>query len=238
MVNDTIGVVEVIPGGPSEKVGLMPGDKIVLIDDSVATGPKISNSEVMKRLRGDKGTQVKLGIRRQNTDKLLTFTVTRGDIPVNTVDSYYMLDKNTGYIKVNQFGRHTYDEFITAMASLQVEGAKRYMIDLRGNGTRRGKPQHFTLRTKRVALCKRERGAYSREAPGACPHYNALDTGEVKPFGPIAIPPFSRRPFYIQSLHPKTLLSFLCASASLRELKPKSASAHSAPLRLCVKIIR
>ena len=134
MVNDTIGVVEVIPGGPSEKVGLMAGDKIVMIDDSVATGPKISNGEVMKRLRGDKGSKVKLGIKRQNTSKMLTFTVTRGDIPVNTVDAYYMIDKNTGYIKINQFGRHTYDEFITAMASLQEDGAKRYMIDLRGNG--------------------------------------------------------------------------------------------------------
>ena len=134
MVNDTIGVVEVIPGGPSEKVGIMAGDKIVMIDDSVATGPKMTSGEVMKRLRGDKGTQVKLGIKRQNSDKTLTFTVTRGDIPVNTVDAYYMLDKNTGYIKINQFGRHTYDEFLTAMASLQEEGAKRYMIDLRGNG--------------------------------------------------------------------------------------------------------
>ena len=134
MVNDTIGVVEVIPGGPSEKVGLMAGDKIVMIDDSIATGPKISNGEVMKRLRGDKGSKVKLGIKRQNTSKMLTFTVTRGDIPVNTVDAYYMIDKNTGYIKINQFGRHTYDEFITAMASLQEDGAKRYMIDLRGNG--------------------------------------------------------------------------------------------------------
>ena len=134
MVNDTIGAVEVIPGGPSEKVGLMAGDKIVMIDDSVATGPKISNGEVMKRLRGDKGSKVKLGIKRQNTSKMLTFTVTRGDIPVNTVDAYYMIDKNTGYIKINQFGRHTYDEFITAMASLQEDGAKRYMIDLRGNG--------------------------------------------------------------------------------------------------------
>ena len=134
MVNDTIGVVEVIPGGPSEKVGIMAGDKIVMIDDSVATGPKMTNGEVMKRLRGDKGTQVKLGIKRQNSSKLLTFTVTRGDIPVNTVDAYYMLDKNTGYIKINQFGRHTYDEFLTAMASLEQEGAKRYMIDLRGNG--------------------------------------------------------------------------------------------------------
>ena len=134
MVNDTIGVVEVIPGGPSEKVGIMAGDKIVMIDDSVATGPKMSNGEVMKRLRGDKGSKVKLGIKRQNTSKMLTFTVTRGDIPVNTVDAYYMIDKNTGYIKINQFGRHTYDEFITAMATLQEEGAKRYMIDLRGNG--------------------------------------------------------------------------------------------------------
>jgi len=134
MVNDTIGVVEVIPGGPSEKVGIMAGDRIVTIDDSVATGEKMTNGAVMKRLRGAKGSKVKLGIQRQNTSKTLTFTVTRGDIPINTVDAAYMIDKNTGYIKVNQFGRHTYDEFITAMASLAEEGAKRYMIDLRGNG--------------------------------------------------------------------------------------------------------
>ena len=134
LVNDTIGVVEIIPGGPSEKVGLMAGDQIVMIDDSVATGSKMTNSEVMKRLRGDKGSKVKLGIKRQNTSKMLTFTVTRGDIPVNSVDTYYMIDKHTGYVKINQFGRHTYDEFIIAMASLADEGAERYMIDLRGNG--------------------------------------------------------------------------------------------------------
>ena len=134
MADDTIGVIEVIPGGPSEKVGLMAGDKIVLIDDSIATGPKMTSSDVIKRLRGDKGSKVKLGIKRQNSKKLLSFTVTRGDIPVNTVDAYYMIDRITGYIKINQFGRHTYDEFITAMASLQDEGAERYMIDLRGNG--------------------------------------------------------------------------------------------------------
>ena len=134
MVNDTMGVVEVISGGPSEKVGLMAGDKIVTIDDSVATGSTMTNSEVMKRLRGSKGSKVKLGIKRQNTAKTLTFTVTRGDIPVNSVDAYYMIDKTTGYVKVNQFGRQTYDEFITAMASLNEEGAERYIIDLRGNG--------------------------------------------------------------------------------------------------------
>ena len=134
LVNDTIGVVEVIPGGPSEKVGIMAGDRIVSIDDSTAVGEKVTNGSVMKRLRGAKGSKVKLGIQRQNTNKILTFTVTRGDIPVNTVDAYYMLDKNTGYVKINQFGRHTYDEFLTAMASLDEEGAKRYIIDLRGNG--------------------------------------------------------------------------------------------------------
>ena len=134
LVNDTINVETVIPGGPSEKVGIMPGDCIVTIDDSVATGEKMTNSTVLKRLRGPKGSKVKLGIKRQNSDKLLSYTITRGDIPVNTVDAYYMIDKNTGYIKINQFGRHTYDEFITAMASLNEEGAKRFMIDLRGNG--------------------------------------------------------------------------------------------------------
>ena len=133
-INDTIGVVEVIPGGPSEKIGIMAGDRIVTIDDSTATGEKMTNGAVIKRLRGPKGSKVKLGIQRQNSKKLLTFTVTRGDIPVNTVDAYYMIDNITGYIRINQFGRHTYDEFITAMASLQEEGAERYLIDLRGNG--------------------------------------------------------------------------------------------------------
>ena len=134
LINDTIGVVEVIPGGPSEKIGIMPGDRIVTIDDSTATGEKMTNGAVIKRLRGPKGSKVKLGIQRQNSKKLLTLTVTRGDIPVNTVDAYYMIDNITGYIRINQFGRHTYDEFITAMASLQEEGAERYLIDLRGNG--------------------------------------------------------------------------------------------------------
>ena len=134
ILNDTINVVEVIPGGPSEKVGLLAGDRIVSIDDSTFVGEKVNNNEVMKRLRGDKGTKVKLGISRNNTSKILSFIVERGDIPVNSVDASYMLDKTTGYVKVNQFGRTTYDEFITAMGSLKNEGAKRFIIDLRGNG--------------------------------------------------------------------------------------------------------
>ena len=134
MLNDSIGVTEVIPGGPSEKVGIMAGDRIVTINDSAATGKQMNSNAVMKRLRGEKGTQVKLGIKRQNSSKILTYTVTRGDIPVNSVDAWYMLDKTTGYIKVSQFGRNTYKEFMQAMIGLENEGAKRYMIDLRGNG--------------------------------------------------------------------------------------------------------
>ena len=134
MMNDSISVIEVIPGGPSEKVGIMPGDRIVTVNDSVFVGPKVTSNDVVKCLRGDKGSQVKLGIKRNTSSKLLSFTVTRGDIPVNSVDAFYMLDKTTGYIKVNQFGFKTYDEFLYGLNQLKQEGAKRYVIDLRGNG--------------------------------------------------------------------------------------------------------
>ena len=134
MMNDSISVIEVIPGGPSEKVGIMPGDRIVTVNDSVFVGPKVTSNDVVKCLRGDKGSQVKLGIKRNTSSKLLSFTVTRGDIPVNSVDAFYMLDKTTGYIKVNQFGFKTYDEFLNGLNQLKQEGAKRYVIDLRGNG--------------------------------------------------------------------------------------------------------
>ena len=134
MLDDgAICVQTVVPGSPSEKMGIVAGDRIISINDSLVT-KDMTSDQVMKQLKGPKGTKVKVGIKRQDLKKTLFFTITRDDIPVNTVDAYYMIDKNTGYIKINQFGRHTYDEFITAMASLMDEGAKRYMIDLRGNG--------------------------------------------------------------------------------------------------------
>ena len=133
-MNDSIVIIEVLPGGPSAKVGLMAGDRIVSIDDTTTVGEKMTKGAVARLLRGPKGRKVRLGIKRQNSDKTLTFTVTRGNIPVNTVDAHYMLDKNTGYVKINQFGRNTYREFMQAMIKLKDEGAKRYMIDLRGNG--------------------------------------------------------------------------------------------------------
>ena len=134
IMNDTVTVVEVMPSGPSAKVGIMPGDRILSINDTATVSDKITKGSVIKLLRGPKGSKVKLNIKRHNSSKVLTYTVTRGTVPVNTVDAFYMLDKNTGYMKINQFGRHTYNEFMKAMKSLESEGAKRYMIDLRGNG--------------------------------------------------------------------------------------------------------
>ncbi len=134
MQKDTAWVIEAIPGSPSSKVGIMPGDRIVSINGTPVTGDKVTKSFISKQLRGPKGSKVKLDIKRRSAAKTLTFTVTRGDIPVNTIDANYMIDKNTGYLKITHFGRNTFDEFIKSMKSLEGEGASRYIIDLRGNG--------------------------------------------------------------------------------------------------------
>lgn len=133
MLTDTVTVLEVISGGPSEKVGIMAGDRIVTINDTVAAGQKWSNEQIISRLRGPKGTKVKLGIKRDTSSRLLTFEVTRGDIPVTSIDAAYMIEPSTGYIKINKFGRTTYNEFLTSLSTLREEGAKDYVIDLRGN---------------------------------------------------------------------------------------------------------
>lgn len=133
ILNDTINVVSVIPGGPSEKVGILAGDRIVAVNDSALVGEGISNDGVMKKLKGPKGTVVKLEILRKTAKKPLTYEVTRGDIPVNSIDVAFMLDNKSGYIKVSKFGRTTYDEFINALSKLNNQGAENFIIDLRGN---------------------------------------------------------------------------------------------------------
>ena len=132
--NDTIVVIEVIPGGPSDRAGLIAGDRIVTIDGEPSTGSIIDANKVKDKLRGAKGSKVKVGIVREGAQEPLSFTITRGDIPINSVDAFYMYDKTTGYIKVTQFGRNTYEEFIKALNSLKNQGAKRFMVDLRENG--------------------------------------------------------------------------------------------------------
>jgi carboxyl-terminal processing protease len=134
LVDDTIQVVTPLSGGPSEEAGIQPGDKIVTIEDSLVAGVKISNSAIFNKLRGPQGSTVRLGIRRGAERKLRSFTITRDVIPVHSVDVAYMLDKETGYIKINRFSAPTYQEFMEAMQPLSDEkGMKNLVLDLRGN---------------------------------------------------------------------------------------------------------
>ena len=133
MQTDTILVINVIPGGPSEKAGLKPFDRIITINDSLFAGNKSDQEVIMKTLRGAKNSMVKLGVKRKNEPELLYFDVTRGDVPVNSVDVFYEVSKGIGYIKVSKFGRTTYNEFITAIAKLKQDGCNSFVIDLRGN---------------------------------------------------------------------------------------------------------
>lgn len=135
IVSDTVVVVDVIAGGPAEKIGILNGDKIVSANDSILTGKKATQDNVFKTLRGPKGSKVALKVKRSNSEKLLDFEVVRDDIPVNSVDAVYMADaeKGIGYLKVSKFGRNTFEEFFTALHSLVAEGAKSFVIDLRGN---------------------------------------------------------------------------------------------------------
>ncbi|MFA6873500.1 MAG: S41 family peptidase, partial [Bacteroidaceae bacterium] len=133
IMNDTVCINSIIPGGPSEKVGIMPGDHIVLINDSAFTGPNVDERFVKYKLKGKKGTKVKITVKRHGDKKLHSFTVTRGDIPVKSVDAAYMLDKSIGYLRISQFGRTTHMEMINSLAVLSHEGMKKVIIDLRNN---------------------------------------------------------------------------------------------------------
>jgi len=130
---DTIMVVNAIPGGPSEQMGILSGDRIVKIDGKNAAGIKITNQQVMQQLRGPGGTRVKVSIFRRGLSKLAEFTITRGKIPIYSVDVSYMLDKKTGYVKVSHFAEHTYDEFVDAFMKLKDLGMQNLVLDLRGN---------------------------------------------------------------------------------------------------------
>ena len=131
--NDTIHVNSVIQGGPSEKVGLMAGDRIVEVDDSAFVGKIVTSSEAMKRLKGEKGSKVKLGVYRPGEKDLLHFTVIRGNIPVKSIDAAYMINEKVGYIKVNKFGETTYPELLIALAKLNQKNCEGLIVDLRGN---------------------------------------------------------------------------------------------------------
>lgn len=131
--NDTVYITNIIKGGPSEKVGLCAGDRIVSVDGKPYVGKVVTNNETLHRLKGDKGTKVKIGVIRHGEKKPLTFTIVRGDIPITSIDAAYMLTNSLGYIKVAKFSESTYAELLTALAKLQQEDFKGLVIDLRGN---------------------------------------------------------------------------------------------------------
>lgn len=131
--NDTVMVVDVISGGPSSKLGIMPGDRIVTVNDTLLAGAGLKNEKVLSKLRGQKGTKVNVGIKRKGFKDLIAFEITRGEIPIYSVDVSYMIDQATGYIKVSRFGEKTYAEFMEGIQKLNQQGMKTVIVDLRGN---------------------------------------------------------------------------------------------------------
>lgn len=133
ILNDTITVVSVIPGGPSEAAGIQDGDRIIYANDSLLAGKGITNESVMESLRGTKGTSVKLGIKRYNKDKIININVERDDVPVNSIDVVFSPVTGIGYIKISKFASTTTSEFISALSVLKSKGAKSFIVDLRQN---------------------------------------------------------------------------------------------------------
>jgi len=133
MITDTILVISTIPGGPSEKLGLLPGDKIIYVNDSLVAGKHISDERVMGMLKGKRGTVVKVSILRAGLKELLQFEITRDKIPIYSVDVSYMADDKTGYIRINNFAMTTFDEFMKGLNELKEQGMKSLIVDLRGN---------------------------------------------------------------------------------------------------------
>jgi carboxyl-terminal processing protease len=133
MLTDTILVISTIPGGPSEKLGLLPGDKILYVNDSLVAGKHISDEKVMGMLKGPRGTIVKIKILRYGRKELLPFEITRDKIPMYSVDVDYMVNENTGYIRINNFAMTTFDDFMKGLRELKGKGMTNLILDLRAN---------------------------------------------------------------------------------------------------------
>ncbi len=134
MQNDTVVVIRTILNGPSEKIGIRPGDRIVKINDTLVAGIKMSTHQIMRKLKGIKGTKVKVGIKRFSVDHLVDFIITRDEIPLNSIDVSFMAEHGTGVIKISEFSRRTYEEFMNAVDRLNRQGLKKMILDLRDNG--------------------------------------------------------------------------------------------------------
>ena len=134
MNKDTLYVIQTIPGGPSERVGIIAGDRIITVNDTTIAGVKMKNSDIQKRLRGKKGTQVTVQVKRAGVKELITFRITRDNIPLHSIDASYMLDEQTGYMRISRFGAKTHEEMIDALKDLKKQGMTQLIMDLSDNG--------------------------------------------------------------------------------------------------------
>ena len=134
MAEDTLFVIQPVSGGPSEKVGILAGDRIVMVNDTVIAGVKMSTEDVMRRLKGPKGTLVDVKVLRRGVPELLSFTIRRDKIPMYSLDASYMIAPKIGYIKINRFAATTHEEFMDALATLKGQGMQDLILDLQGNG--------------------------------------------------------------------------------------------------------
>jgi carboxyl-terminal processing protease len=133
LLNDTIFVVTPIPGGPADQLGVLAGDKIIQIEDSTVAGIGLTTDDVIDRLKGEKGSKVKIGVQRGKNKKIIDYVITRDVIPLYSVDAAYMINEETGYIKVNRFSGTTYQEYMKALEGMINDGLQNVIIDLRGN---------------------------------------------------------------------------------------------------------
>lgn len=134
VLNDTLTVLEVLSGGPSEKGGVMAGDRIIEVDDTVVAGRNVPQNDIVHMLRGEKGTHVTIKVKRGNKKDLITFELIRDDIPVESIDAAYMIEPEVGYVRISKFSRNTFDEFFQALTKLKHQRASKYIVDLRFNG--------------------------------------------------------------------------------------------------------
>lgn len=176
MFDDTVMVMHVIDGGPSQKVGLKDGDRLIAVDDSVIAGVGFKNDDVMNALRGERGTEVKVTVYRPYEDKTVNFNIERGSIPVNSVEVAYMLDDKTGYVNVARFGQNTYNEFLVAISQLKQQGSTSIVVDLRGNtggylGAAIGMVNEFLKRGEMIVYTDgkaQKRQEYKADGSGSC----------------------------------------------------------------------
>ena len=134
MNKDTLYVIQTIPGGPSERVGVLAGDRIIYVNDTVIAGVKMRNSDIQKRLRGKKGTRVTIKVKRPGVKELITFRITRDNIPLQSIDASYMLDERTAYLRISRFGAKTHEEMVDALKDLKKQGMTQLIMDLGDNG--------------------------------------------------------------------------------------------------------